>query len=60
MVICVSASTAGETLINRRSPATYLCFRGPLVPLLLLAAAVCAVWNELSVYKLVEGKKEQK
>ena len=38
-----------------KTPA-YLCFRGPLIALLLLTAAVCAVWNELSVYKL-EGNK---
>ena len=34
--------------------AAYLCFRGPLVPLLLLTSTVCAVWNELSIYKLEE------
>lgn len=35
-----------------KSYAVHLSFCGPLVPLLLLTAAVCAIWNELSVYKL--------
>lgn len=47
--------TKSGTLPHRTSgniSAAYLCFCGPLVPLLLLIAAVCAVWNELSVYEL--------
>lgn len=30
----------------------YLRLRGPFLPLLFLAAAVSAIWNELSVYEL--------
>lgn len=34
----------------------YLRLCGPLLPLLFLPAAVSAIWNELSVYKLPRAK----
>lgn len=38
--------------------ATYLCFCGPLIPLLFLSTAESAIWNELSVYKLERVDKK--
>lgn len=52
--------TLKEKILAVQERHSYLCFRGPLIPLLFLATSVTAVLKELSVYKLKRVKGTDK